>query len=101
MENSLTDKSRESGGFYTQGVHSLELAKKKLRLIFLEFLILIHMPENNNELYEILHLTFKTEENLFMKTTYSIEIRCKIIYLYYLLYCCLPIQYTLITTLIF
>jgi hypothetical protein len=32
MENSVTDKSKDSDGFYAYEVNSLELAKKKLRL---------------------------------------------------------------------
>jgi hypothetical protein len=35
MENSATDKSKDSDGFYTYHVNSPELAKKKLRPLFL------------------------------------------------------------------
>jgi hypothetical protein len=41
------------------------------------------MPENNNGLCDILHTTFKIGANLFMKTTYYIEIQRKILSLYY------------------
>jgi hypothetical protein len=32
MENSVKDKRKDNGGFYTHEVNSLELAKDKLRL---------------------------------------------------------------------
>jgi hypothetical protein len=51
MEYSVTDKSIDSDGISTYEVNSLELTKKKIKtLMFLEFLTLIHMPENNSGL---------------------------------------------------